>query len=168
LLVIDLFDVQGVISPARRCAVVVFGRSAPTFTNPLRCSRTLMAVRAARRRRRRLPAHRVLERGSSERPSGTVIRLDELQDGFPVVERSPAAPPPPSSRLERIKQVAQAEPLAADGETAARPRRRALPPFARCRDPPAHAPTQAVIRLAFSMCRNSFGPCASTADPARR
>jgi len=42
-----------------------------------------------------------------------VIRLDELQDGFPVVERSPGGAAAAFAPVwDRIKQVAQPNPLA--------------------------------------------------------
>jgi hypothetical protein len=52
----------------------------------------------------------------SEFPKGkpdAVIRLDELQDAFPVVERSPAGVAAAFAPVwERIKQAAQPNPLA--------------------------------------------------------
>jgi len=43
----------------------------------------------------------------------SVIRLDELQDGFPVVERSPGGAAAAFAPVwDRIKQVAQPNPLA--------------------------------------------------------
>ena len=117
LLVIDLFDVQGVIFAGEKMAQwSVFGpKRHHTFTNPLPMLED--RVMAVRQLAGETPVHgRVVFSMRGEFPKGrpeSVIRLDELQDGFPVVERSPGGVAAAFAPVwERIKQVAQPNPLA--------------------------------------------------------
>ena len=117
LLVIDLFDVQGVIFAGEKMAQwSVFGpKRHHTFTNPLPMLED--RVMAVRQLAGETPVHgRIVFSMRGEFPKGrpeSVIRLDELQDGFPVVERSPGGVAAAFAPVwERIKQVAQPNPLA--------------------------------------------------------
>jgi hypothetical protein len=117
LLVIDLFDVQGVIFAGEKMAQwSVFGPKRHfTFTNPLpMLEDRLMAVKLLAGE---TPVEgRIVFSMRGEFPKGrpdTVIRLDELQDEFPVVERSPGGVAAAFAPVwERIKQAAQPNPLA--------------------------------------------------------
>ena len=117
LLVIDLFDVQGVIFAGEKMAQwSVFGpKRHHTFTNPLPMLED--RVMALRQLAGETPVHgRIVFSMRGEFPKGrpeSVIRLDELQDGFPVVERSPGGVAAAFAPVwDRIKQVAQPNPLA--------------------------------------------------------
>ena len=117
LLVIDLFDVQGVIFAGEKMAQwSVFGPKRHfTFSNPLpMLEERVMAVRQLAGE---TPVHgRIVFSMRGEFPKGrpeSVIRLDELQDGFPVVERSPGGVAAAFAPVwDRIKQVSQPNPLA--------------------------------------------------------
>ena len=117
LLVIDLFDVQGVIFAGEKMAQwSVFGPKRHfTFSNPLPMleERTIAVKQLAGD----MPVQgRIVFSMRGEFPKGhpeAVIRLDELQDAFPVVERSPAGVAAAFAPVwERIKQAAQPNPLA--------------------------------------------------------
>ena len=117
LLVIDLFDVQGVIFAGEKMAQwSVFGPKRHfTFTNPLPMLED--RVMAVRHLAGDAPVEgRIVFSMRSEFPKGKpepVIRLDELQDTFPVVERSPAGVAAAFAPVwERIKQASQPNPLA--------------------------------------------------------
>jgi len=117
LLVIDLFDVQGVIFAGEKMAQwSVFGpKRHHTFTNPLPMLED--RVMAVRQLAGETPVHgRIVFSMRGEFPKGrpeSVIRLDELQDGFPVVERSPGGVAAAFAPVwDRIKQVSQPNPLA--------------------------------------------------------
>jgi len=117
LLVVDLFDVQGVIFAGEKMAQwSVFGpKRHHTFTNPLPMLED--RVMAVRQLAGETPVHgRIVFSMRGEFPKGrpeSVIRLDELQDGFPVVERSPGGVAAAFAPVwDRIKQVAQPNPLA--------------------------------------------------------
>lgn len=116
LLVIDLFDVQGVIFAGEKMAQwSVFGPKRHfTFTNPLpMLEERVMAVKQLAGE---TPVEgRIVFSMRGEFPKGrpdTVIRLDELQDQFPVVERSPGGVAAAFAPVwERVKQVAQPNPI---------------------------------------------------------
>ena len=117
LLVIDLFDVQGVVFAGEKMAQwSVFGPKRHfTFTNPLPMLED--RVMAVRHLAGDAPVEgRIVFSMRSEFPKGKpepVIRLDELQDTFPVVERSPAGVAAAFAPVwERIKQASQPNPLA--------------------------------------------------------
>jgi len=117
LLVIDLFDVQGVVFAGEKMAQwSVFGPKRHfTFTNPLPMLED--RVMAVRHLVGDAPVEgRIVFSMRSEFPKGkpeSVIRLDELQDTFPVVERSPAGVAAAFAPVwERIKQASQPNPLA--------------------------------------------------------
>jgi hypothetical protein len=117
LLVVDLFDVQGVIFAGEKMAQwSVFGpKRHHTFTNPLPMLED--RVMAVRQLAGETPVHgRIVFSMRGEFPKGrpeSVIRLDELQDGFPVVERTPGGVAAAFAPVwDRIKQVAQPNPLA--------------------------------------------------------
>ena len=117
LLVIDLFDVQGVVFAGEKMAQwSVFGPKRHfTFTNPLPMLED--RVMAVRHLAGDSPVEgRIVFSMRSEFPKGkpeSVIRLDELQDTFPVVERSPAGVAAAFAPVwERIKQASQPNPLA--------------------------------------------------------
>jgi hypothetical protein len=116
LLLIDLFDVQGVIFAGEKMAQwSVFGPKRHfTFTNPLpMLEDRIMAVKLLAGE---TPVEgRIVFSMRGEFPKGhpdTVIRLDELQDEFPVVERSPGGVAAAFAPVwDRIKQAAQPNPL---------------------------------------------------------
>ena len=117
LLVIDLFDVQGVVFAGEKMAQwSVFGPKRHfTFTNPLPMLED--RVMAVRHLAGEAPVEgRIVFSMRSEFPKGkpdSVIRLDELQDTFPVVERSPAGVAAAFAPVwDRIKQASQPNPLA--------------------------------------------------------
>ena len=117
LLVIDLFDVQGVIFAGEKMAQwSVFGPKRHfTFSNPLPMleERTIALKQLAGD----MPVQgRIVFSMRGEFPKGhpeAVIRLDELQDEFPVVERAPGGAAAAFAPVwERVKQAAQPNPLA--------------------------------------------------------
>jgi hypothetical protein len=117
LLVIDLFDVQGVIFAGEKMAQwSVFGPKRHfTFSNPLPMleERTIAVKQLAGD----MPVQgRIVFSMRGEFPKGhpeAVIRLDELQDEFPVVERAPGGAAAAFAPVwERVKQAAQPNPLA--------------------------------------------------------
>jgi hypothetical protein len=117
LLVIDLFDVPGVIFAGEKMAQwSVFGPKRHfTFTNPLPMLED--RVMAVKQLAGEMPVRgRIVFSMRGEFPKGhpdSVIRLDELQDQFPVVERTPGGFAAAFAPVwERIKQVAQPNPLA--------------------------------------------------------
>ena len=117
LLVVDLFDVPGVVFAGEKMEQwSVFGpKRHYTFTNPLQMLED--RVVAVRQLAGETPvAGRIVFSMRGEFPKGkpdAVIRLDELQDAFPVVERSPAGVAAAFAPVwERIKQAAQPNPLA--------------------------------------------------------
>jgi len=117
LLVVDLFDVPGVIFAGEKMAQwSVFGPKRHfTFTNPLPMleERTIAVKLLAGD----MPVEgRIVFSMRGEFPKGhpdSVIRLDELQDQFPVVERSPGGVAAAFAPVwERVRQAAQPNPLA--------------------------------------------------------
>ena len=117
LLVVDLFDVPGVVFAGEKMEQwSVFGpKRHYTFTNPLQMLED--RVVAVRQLAGETPvAGRIVFSMRGEFPKGkpdAVIRLDELQDAFPVVERSSAGVAAAFAPVwERIKQAAQPNPLA--------------------------------------------------------
>jgi hypothetical protein len=117
LLVIDLFDVQGMIFAGEKMAQwSVFGPKRHfTFTNPLPMLED--RVMAVKHLAGEAPVvGRIVFSMRGEFPKGrpdAVIRLDALQDEFPAVERSPGGVAAAFAPVwERIKQVAQPNPLA--------------------------------------------------------
>ena len=117
LLVVDLFDVPGVVFAGEKMEQwSVFGPKRHfTFTNPLQMLED--RVVAVRQLAGETPvAGRIVFSMRGEFPKGhpeSVIRLDELQDEFPVVERAPGGAAAAFAPVwERIKQVSQPNPLA--------------------------------------------------------
>lgn len=117
LLVIDLFDVQGVIFAGEKMAQwSVFGPKRHfTFSNPLPMLED--RVMALRQLAGDAPVEgRIVFSMRGEFPKGhpdSVIRLDELQDQFPVVERSPGGVAAAFAPVwDRIRKAAQPNPLA--------------------------------------------------------
>jgi hypothetical protein len=117
LLVIDLFDVQGMIFAGEKMVQwSVFGPKRHfTFTNPLPMLED--RVMAVKQLAGDVPvAGRIVFSMRGEFPKGrpdAVLRLDALQDEFPVVERSPGGVAAAFAPVwERIKQLAQPNPLA--------------------------------------------------------
>jgi hypothetical protein len=117
LLVIDLFDVQGMIFAGQKMAQwSVFGPKRHfTFTNPLPMLED--RVMAVKHLAGEAPVEgRIVFSMRGEFPKGrpdAVIRLDALQDEFPAVERSPGGVAAAFAPVwERIRQVAQPNPLA--------------------------------------------------------
>jgi hypothetical protein len=117
LLVIDLFDVQGVIFAGEKMGQwSVFGPKRHfTFTNPLPMLED--RVIAVKQLAGEVPVEgRIVFSMRGEFPKGrpdAVLRLDALQDEFPVVERSPGGIAAAFAPVwERIKQAAQPNPLA--------------------------------------------------------
>lgn len=116
LLVIDLFDVQGLIFAGEKMEQwSVFGPKRHfTFTNPLpMLEERLAAVRALAGD---MPVEgRIVFSMRGEFPKGrpsTVLRLDALQDEFPVVERTPGGVAAAFTPVwERVQQAAQPNPL---------------------------------------------------------
>jgi hypothetical protein len=117
LLVIDLFDVPGVIFAGEKMAQwSVFGPKRHfTFTNPLpMLEERVMAVKQLAGD---MPVEgRIVFSMRGEFPKGhpaSVMRLDELQDQFPVVERAPGGVAAAFAPVwDRIRQAAQPNPLA--------------------------------------------------------
>lgn len=117
LLVIDLFDVQGVIFAGEKMAQwSVFGPKRHfTFSNPLPMLED--RVMAVRQLAGDAPVEgRIVFSMRGEFPKGhpdSVIRLDELQDQFPVVERTPGGVAAAFAPVwDRIRKAAQPNPLA--------------------------------------------------------
>ncbi len=117
LLVIDLFDVPGMIFAGDKMEQwSVFGPKRHfTFTNPLPMLED--RVVAVRQLAGDAPVEgRIVFSMRGEFPKGrpaAVLRLDALQDEFPVVERSPGGVAAAFAPVwERIRQVAQPNPLA--------------------------------------------------------
>ena len=117
LLVIELFDVPGVIFAGEKMEQwSVFGPKRHfTFSNPLPMLYDRMA--AVRNLAGEVPVEgRVVFSMLGEFPKGRpdiVLRLDMLQEAFPVVERIPGGAAAAFSPVwEHIKKVAQPNPLA--------------------------------------------------------
>lgn len=117
LLVIELFDVAGVIFAGEKMEQwSVFGAKRHfTFTNPLPMLYDRMA--AVRNLAGEVPVEgRVVFSMLGEFPKGrpeVVLRLDMLQEEFPVVERIPGgAAAAFAGTWEHIKKLAQPNPLA--------------------------------------------------------
>ncbi|HQR24449.1 MAG TPA: NERD domain-containing protein [Steroidobacteraceae bacterium] len=117
LLVIDLFDVPGIIFAGEKMEQwSVFGSKRHfTFTNPLPMLEDRVA--AVRHLAGDVPVEgRVVFSMRGEFPKGrpaAVLRLDALQDEFPVVERGPgAAAAAFASVWEHVRGAAQPNPLA--------------------------------------------------------
>jgi hypothetical protein len=117
LLVIDLFDVPGVIFAGEKMEHwSVFGPKRHfTFTNPL--PMLYDRVAAVRQLAGEVPVEgRIVFSMHGEFPKGrpgSVLRLDALQDEFPVVERVPGGAAAAFATVwEQINRVAQPNPLA--------------------------------------------------------
>ncbi|MDQ1311009.1 MAG: hypothetical protein QG601_2279 [Pseudomonadota bacterium] len=117
LLVIDLFDVPGMIFAGQKMEQwSVFGPKRHfTFTNPLPMLDDRLA--AVRQLAGETPVEgRIVFSMRGEFPKGrpsTVLRLDALQDEFPVVERAQGGIVAALAPVwERVKQAAQPNPLA--------------------------------------------------------
>lgn len=117
LLVLDLFDVVGVVfAGAKMEQWSVFGPKRHfTFSNPL--PMLYDRVAAVRHLAGDVPVEgRILFSMRGEFPKGrpdTVLRLDALQDEFPVVERTSGGAAAAFAPVwESIKQAAQPNPLA--------------------------------------------------------
>jgi hypothetical protein len=117
LLVIDLFDVPGMIFAGQKMEQwSVFGPKRHfTFTNPLPMLDDRLA--AVRQLAGDTPVEgRIVFSMRGEFPKGrpsTVLRLDALQDEFPVVERVQGGVVAALAPVwERVKQAAQPNPLA--------------------------------------------------------
>jgi len=117
LLVIDLFDVQGLVFAGDKMSQwSVFGPKRHfTFTNPLPMLEE--RVSAVRHLVGDVPVEgRAVFSMRGEFPKGrpqTVLRLDALQDEFPVVDRAQGGVAAAFAPVwERLKQVAQPNPLA--------------------------------------------------------
>jgi hypothetical protein len=116
LLVIDLFDVQGLIFAGDKMSQwSVFGPKRHfTFSNPLPILEE--RVTAVRLLAGDTPVEgRAVFSMRGEFPKGrpgTVLRLDALQDEYPVVERSPAGVAAAFAPVwERVREAAQPNPL---------------------------------------------------------
>jgi hypothetical protein len=117
LLVIDLFDVPGMIFAGEKMEQwSVFGPKRHfTFTNPLPMLYDRMA--AVRNLAGEVPVEgRIVFSMRGEFPKGrpeVVLRLDALQDEFPVVERTAGGAAAAFAPVwEHVKQAAQPNPLA--------------------------------------------------------
>jgi len=117
LLVVDLFDVQGMIFAGDKMSQwSVFGPKRHfTFTNPLPMLEE--RVGAVRQLAGNVPVQgRAVFSMRGEFPKGrpeTVLRLDALQDEFPVVDRDQGGVAAAFAPVwERIKEAAQPNPLA--------------------------------------------------------
>jgi hypothetical protein len=117
LLVIDLFDVPGMIFAGEKMEQwSVFGPKRHfTFTNPLPMLYDRMA--AVRNLAGEVPVEgRIVFSMRGEFPKGrpeTVLRLDALQDEFPVVERTAGGAAAAFAPVwDQVKQAAQPNPLA--------------------------------------------------------
>jgi hypothetical protein len=118
LLVIDLFDVPGVIFAGEKMEQwSVFGPKRHfTFTNPLPMLYDRMA--AIRHLAGEVPVEgRIVFSMRGEFPKGrpdVVLRLDALQDEFPVVERIPGGVAAAFAPVwDQVKKAAQPNPLSA-------------------------------------------------------
>lgn len=116
LLVIDLFDVAGVVFAGEKMEQwSVFGPKRHfTFSNPL--PMLYDRVAAVRQLAGEMPVEgRILFSMRGEFPKGrpeTVLRLDALQDEFPAVERVPGGAAAAFAPVwEKVKQAAQPNPL---------------------------------------------------------
>jgi len=116
LLVIDLFDVQGVIFAGEKMGQwSVFGPKRHfTFTNPLPMLEERVA--AVKLLAGEAPVDgRIVFSMRGEFPKGrpdAVLRLDALQDEYPVVERTPGGVAAAFAPVwERIREAAQPNPL---------------------------------------------------------
>jgi len=117
LLVIDLFDVPGMIFAGEKMVQwSVFGPKRHfTFTNPMPMLED--RVSAVRNLAGEVPVEgRIVFSMRGEFPKGrpdTVLRLDSLQDEFPVVERTAGGAAAAFAPVwEHVKQAAQPNPLA--------------------------------------------------------
>ncbi len=117
LLVIDFFDVPGVIFAGEKMEQwSVFGdKRRFTFTNPL--PMLYDRVAAVRQLADKVPVEgRIVFSMRGEFPKGqprTVLRLDALQDEFPVVDKSPGSAAAAFAPVwEQIKAAARPNPLA--------------------------------------------------------
>ena len=117
LLVIDLFDVPGMIFAGEKMVQwSVFGPKRHfTFTNPMPMLED--RVSAVRNLAGEVPVEgRIVFSMRGEFPKGrpdTVLRLDALQDEFPVVERTAGGAAAAFAPVwEHVKQAAQPNPLA--------------------------------------------------------
>jgi hypothetical protein len=117
LLVIDLFDVPGMIFAGEKMAQwSVFGPKRHfTFTNPLPMLED--RVSAVRNLAGEVPVEgRIVFSMRGEFPKGrpdAVLRLDSLQDEFPVVERAAGGAAAAFAPVwDHVKQAAQPNPLA--------------------------------------------------------
>jgi len=117
LLVIDLFDVPGVIFAGEKMEQwSVFGPKRHfTFTNPM--PMLYDRVAAVRHLAGDMPVEgRIVFSMRGEFPKGrpaSVLRLDALQDEFPAVERSPGGASAAFAPVwEQVKRAAQPNPLA--------------------------------------------------------
>ena len=117
LLVIDLFDVPGMIFAAEKMEQwSVFGPKRHfTFTNPM--PMLYDRVAAVRHVAGDMPVEgRIVFSMRGEFPKGrpaSVLRLDALQDEFPAVERSPGGASAAFAPVwEQVKRAAQPNPLA--------------------------------------------------------
>lgn len=117
LLVIDLYDVQGVVFAGNKMSQwSVFGPKRHfTFANPLPMLEDRVA--AVRQVVGEAPVEgRIVFSMRGEFPKGQpalVLRLDALQDQFPVVERSPGGVAAAFAPVwEHLRQVAEPNPLA--------------------------------------------------------
>jgi hypothetical protein len=118
LLVVDLFDVAGVIFAGEKMEQwSVFGPKRHfTFTNPLPMLYDRMA--AVRHLAGDVPVEgRIVFSMRGEFPKGrpdVVLRLDALQDEYPVVERIPGGAAAAFAPVwDQVKKAAQPNPLAA-------------------------------------------------------
>jgi len=118
LLVVDLFDVAGVIFAGEKMEQwSVFGPKRHfTFTNPLPMLYDRMA--AVRHLAGEVPVEgRIVFSMRGEFPKGrpdVVLRLDALQDEFPVVERIPGGAAAAFAPVwDQVKKAAQPNPLSA-------------------------------------------------------
>lgn len=118
LLVVDLFDVHGVVFAGEKMAQwsVLGPKKHFMFSNPLPALYDRIAAVRLHARDEVPVEGRILFTMNGEFPKGrpeNVIRLDELQDAYPQVDTSPgnvAAAFAPA--WERVKAVAQPNPLA--------------------------------------------------------
>ncbi len=117
LLVIDLFDVAGLIFAGEKMAQwSVFGPKRHfTFTNPL--PMLYDRVSAVRHLAGEVPVEgRIVFSMRGEFPKGrpdAVLRLDSLQDEFPAVERTPGGAAAAFATVwEQVTRAAQPNPLA--------------------------------------------------------
>ena len=178
LLVIDLFDVAGMIFAGEKMEQwSVFGPKRHfTFTNPLPMLYDRMA--AVRHLAGDVPVEgRIVFSMRGEFPKGrpdVVLRLDALQDEFPVVgsasraaprrrsrrsgsrsRRSPSRTPWPQDRGHSPFAAHEQENVPCQGNFPYLPRRGRR----------SRAPRRRSGASPVAMCRNSFGPCAFDCGP---